>query len=253
MKNILIYISPNKSFDNPRPDLINDAEVSVKVNIENSLELGWAKEDIWLFTNFAFEYGGIKARVLDDVAFFDRKPQASKINAIIKLFENGTIKKNEIYWFHDLDAFQICSIPDLAIDLGASDMALTDYGLDPKWSTGVIYFKENARDIFYKLRDVTYEKNTDEERALKFLTGSDEEVNKRVKKINKSYNFVPRRLPEMYAASGKPIQVIHFHPLGEVSPREKVRSFYVFKGENPLGIQFIPDRLLKIFKSHGIE
>src|SRR5690349_4279720 len=110
MKNILIFISPTKSFDNPRHDLIDDADVSVKVNIENSLDLGWAKEDIWLFTNFEFEYKGIKAKVLDSVDFFNRKPQASKINAIIKMFEDGMIKKDEIYWFHDLDAFQVCSI-----------------------------------------------------------------------------------------------------------------------------------------------
>ena len=108
----MIYISPTKSFDNPRPDLINDAGVSAKVQIENSLELGWKKEDIWLFTNFEFEYHGIRSRVLEDVAFFERKPQASKINALIKLFENRTIKSDELYWFHDLDAFQICSIPD---------------------------------------------------------------------------------------------------------------------------------------------
>lgn len=253
MKNILIYISPNKSFDNPRSDLINDAEVSVKVQIENSIELGWVKEDIWLFTNFEFEYAGIKAKVLGDVDFFERKPQASKINALIKLFENGTIKSGELYWFHDLDAFQICSIPELEINLGTCDMALTDYGLNPKWSTGVIYFMENAKDIFYKIRDITYEKNTDEERALTLLTRRNKEIDKRVKKINKSYNFVPRNLEKMYAASEKPIQVIHFHPLGEVSPREKQRSYYVFRGENPLHIQFIPDRLLKIFNRHNIK
>jgi len=253
MKNILIYISPNGSFDNPRPDLINDASISVKVQIENSLELGWAKEDIWLFTNFEFEYAGIKARVLDNIDFFDRKPQASKINALIKLFDDGIIKKGELYWFHDLDAFQICTIPELEIDLGEFDMALSDYGLHSRWSTGVIYFGESSRDLFCKIRDVTYRKNIDEERALTFLTKADKGINKRVKKINKSYNFVPRSLEKMYAVSDKPIKVIHFHPLGEVSPREKQRSFYVFNGENSLNIRFIPDRLLKIFKFHGVK
>ncbi len=253
MKNILIFISPTKSFDNPRHDLINDASLSVKVQIENSLELGWAKEDILLFTNFNYEYAGIKATVLEDVSFFERKPQASKINAIIKLFEDGTIKNNEIYWFHDLDAFQVCSIKELEIDLGTYDLALSDYGVAARWSTGVIYFKQSAKDVFYKIKDVMYEKNIDEERALTHLTRTDEEINKRVKKIDKSFNFTPRCLKSMYATILKPIRVLHFHPLGEVWRGDARKSFNFFKGDNPLQIQLIPDMLLKIFRYHRIR
>ncbi|MBI2593914.1 hypothetical protein HYW44_04725 [Candidatus Daviesbacteria bacterium] len=253
MKNLLIFISPSKSFNNPRPDLINDAGVSVKIQIENSLQLGWRKEDIMLVTNFNYEYAGIRAEVLDDVAFFERKPQASKINALLKLFENGMIKSDEIYWFHDLDAFQVCSIPELKIDLGTFDMALTDYGRNDRWSTGVIYFKISSRDIFVNIRDVMYKNNIDEERALTHLTRTNEEINKRVKKINKSFNFTPRNLKTMYALALKPIRVIHFHPLGAVGRRYPQRAFYFFKGENSLHIQFITDRLLKIFRFHRIR
>jgi len=97
MKNLLIYISPTHSFDNPRADLAsNDVPSLVKVQIENSLELGWKKEDILLVTNFAYKYGDIEALVLDDVDFFDRKPQASKINAIIKMFEHDLIEADEL-------------------------------------------------------------------------------------------------------------------------------------------------------------
>ena len=90
MKNLMIYVSPTGSFDNPRPDLTsNDAGQLAKVQFENSLALGWKKEDILLFTNFDFQYGEMKANVLKDVEFFERKPQVSKINAIIKLFEKN--------------------------------------------------------------------------------------------------------------------------------------------------------------------
>lgn len=253
MKNILIFISPTKSFNNPRADLINDAGVSVKVQIENSLQLGWLKRDIMLFTNFNYEYAGIKATILDDVPFFERKPQASKINALLKLFENGTIKSDEIYWFHDLDAFQLCSIPMLAIDLKTSDMALTDYGRNDRWSTGVIYFKKSSKDIFVNIRDVMYKKNIDEERALTHLTRTNQEINKRVKKINKSFNFTPRNFKTMYALALKPIRVLHFHPLGAIGRRNPQRAFDFFKGENSLHLQLITDRLLKIFKFHRIR
>lgn len=253
MKNLLIFISPTKSFNNPRDDITNDAGVSFKVQIENSLALGWSKDDIMLFTNFNCEYAGVKAIVLDDVAFFERKPSATKINAIIKLFENGTIKDGETYWFHDLDAFQICSNHKLEIDLTNVDMALSDYGWNSRWSTGVIYFKKNAKDIFYLIRDIMYKENIDEERALVYLTENNEKINIRVKKINKSYNFVPRYIKMTYDAAIKPIKVLHFHPLGEISRNDKRRSLQVFNGENELGIRFIPDRLLKLFKYHKVS
>lgn len=253
MKNILIFIGPTKSFNNPYPGLINDAGVSLKVSIENSLQLGWKPKDIMLFTNFECEYAGIKAKVLPDVAFFQRKPQASKINALIKLFEKGIIKKAQIYWFHDLDTFQICPTPELEIDLEDFDMAATDYGVADRWSTGVIYFNQKAKVIFESIRDVMYKKNIDEERALTILTRTDKKIAARVKKIDKSYNFVPRHLERMYRKVSKPIKVLHFHPLGEVSRVDKRKSFDVFRGKNSLNIQFIPDRLLKIFRYHRIK
>lgn len=253
MKNLLVFISPTKSFDNPRHDIINDAGVSAKIQIENSLELGWTKDDIMLITNFKYEYAGIEATILDDVDFFDRKPQASKINAIIKLFENETIKDGEIYWFHDLDAFQLCTIAELEIDLGSFDMALSDYGVNPRWSTGVIYFKKSAKDIFEKIRDVTYEQNIDEERALTHLTRNYPKINTRVKKISKSYNFTPRCLKSMYATILKPLRVIHFHPLGEAWRTGPSSAFNFCKGENPQHIQLMTTRLLKIFNFHRIK
>lgn len=253
MKNILIFISPTKSFDNPIVGLTNDAGLSVKVQIENSLRMGWQKKDFMLFTNFDYEYGDIKATVLDDVAFFERKPQASKINAIIKLFENGIIKSGEIYWFHDMDAFQLCSKPELEIDLGTCDMALTDYGRNDRWSTGVIYFKKSAKDIFYNIRDLMYKKNIDEERALTILTRTDEKIDKRIKKLNKSYNFTPRNLRTMYALAEKPLRVAHFHPTGVVWRGSTLRSFDFYKGENSLHIPLITERLIKIFHYHKIR
>ncbi len=253
MKNLLIFISPTKSFDNPRDDITNDANVSVKVQIENSLALGWKNEDIMLFTNFNFEYANIKSVVLDNVDFFNRKPSASKINVIIKLFDNGTIKDGEIYWFHDLDAFQICSLPEIEIDIETYDMALTDYGWSSRLSTGVIYFKKSAKDVFYKIKDIMYEQNIDEERALTFLTKTDPMINKRVKRINKSYNFVPRYIKRVYPNSIKPIKVLHFHPLGVISRDDPRRSLFVFNGQNELGIKFIPNQLMGLLKYHRVR
>jgi len=251
MKNVMIYISDDMSFNNVSNQM-NDAEISVKVGIDNSIELGWNKEDIWLFSNFEFEYEGIKSKILQNVAFFNRKPQASKINGIIRLFEEGLIG-DDIYWFHDLDVFQICSIDDLMVDIKYEDIALSDYGYDPKWSTGVIYFKKGSRDIFNKIKNTMYKRNIDEEKALRFLTEFDDDVKLRVKKINKTYNFFPRNLVKVYSVSDKPIKTLHFHPLGmNEKGMERDRTFDILKGDNSLNLQLMPDRLINIFHKHGV-
>jgi hypothetical protein len=257
MKNLLIYISPTGSFNNPRPDLkSNDGESLTKVQIENSLALGWKAEDILLVTNFEFQYGKFRAKVLPDVSFFEPKPQSSKINAIVKLFEKDLIQNNELYWFHDLDVFQLCPIKESELRLGKADMALTDYGISEKWNTGSIFFKKSSSDIFCRIKKLLYEDfNTvlTEEGALMLLTNDYKDIRKRVKKINKTYNFQPYGFPDCYQIANKPIKTAHFHPLFVITREGIGRSLNFFEGNNSLRIPLIPDRLVKIFKYHRIR
>lgn len=262
MKNLLIYISPTGSFNNPRPDLAsNDAAKLVKVQIENSLALSWKKKDIMLITNFPYQYGEIKAAVLKDAKFFERKPQASKINAIIKLFELNLIADDEMYWFHDFDAFQLQPFDEKEIKIKKGEIALTDYGGgkhfagEDRWSTGTIFFKSKSKDIFKKMQEIFYEKKIDEEEALHLLIQKEPKIKKRVKKINNSYNFIGYNLRSVYEKSTKPLKVVHFHPLtgkkrlGGVGIQSALRFF---KGENQLETPLLTGRLNKIFKYHRI-
>ena len=57
MKCLLIYISPSNGFDKEHEEL-------TKIQIDNSLDLGWKPGEIILVTNFPWEYRGIKATVL---------------------------------------------------------------------------------------------------------------------------------------------------------------------------------------------
>jgi len=259
----MIYISPTGSFDNPRSDLAsNDAGPLVKVQIDNSLALGWKKEDILLITNFDYQYGVVKATILKDVAFFERKPQVSKINAIIKLFENGMIKKREMYWFHDLDAFQLQPITEDEIGISDNEIALTDFGGgkyfggEDRWSGGVIFFKSGAKDILDRIKELAYRKRIDEEEAIGLLVINDPKIRKRVKKINNSYNFIGYKLASVYKKSIKPLKVVHFHPLvgkkrlGGIGEENALRFF---KGENPLNTPLVTNRLVKILKYHRIK
>jgi len=262
MKNLLIYISPTGSFDNDRADLAsNDAGLLAKVQIENSLELGWKKKDLMLVTNFPYEYNGVKATVLAGVDFFERKPQASKINAIIKLFELGMIEKDQLYWFHDFDAFQLEPLNEEEIELPVDTIALTDYGGgkyfggEHRWSTGIIFFRSGAKDIFEQMKEIYYDKRIDEEEALHLLTFKDPNIKTRVKKVNNSYNFIGYNLGSVYRRSIQPLKVVHFHPLtgkkrlGGVGVESALRFF---KGENPLNTPLLTPRLEKIFKYHKV-
>jgi hypothetical protein len=254
IKNLMIYVSPTGSFDNPRPDLTsNDADTLVKVQIDNSFEMGWKSQDLLLVTNFNYEYRGIKAHVLKNVDFFERKPQASKINAILKLFENGMIEDGQLFWFHDLDAYQVQPITESELELDGVDMALTDYGCMDRWNTASVFFKTGAKDIFSRIKEVTYEKNTDEERALNIITENDETIKRRVKKLNSTYNFNGFSLKSCYSGVTKPIKVAHFHPDGKLRRLGYQRGYNFFTGENELRIPLITEKLTKILNSHGIN
>jgi len=253
MKNILIYISPTGSFNNPQSDLLNDSGVAVKVQIENSLGLGWKAEDILLVTNFDFQYGNLMATVLKNVEFVSFKPQASKINVIIDLFEKGIIKNNEVYWFHDIDAFQLQPLKETEANLENADIAMTDYHSHTRWSTGSIFFKISSIDIFYRIKKVVYDDFVDEERALTKLTCIDKKLRDRINKLNITYNFSPRSPNPGYETALKPIRVAHFHPLLGIPKTFYNRPAYFPDQEKTQPITFLPDRLIKLFHYHRVR
>jgi hypothetical protein len=259
MKNLMIYISPTGSFDNPRPDLAsNDAGPLVKVQIENSLLLGWKKADLMIVTNFPFQYDNVETIVLEEVEFFDRKPQVSKINAIVRLFEKGLIEDQELYWFHDFDAFQLEPFREDEIKLTAEQIGLTDYGGgkhfggEDRWSTGVIFFKSGSQDLFEQIQKLCYLKKIDEEEALGLLVIGNSKIRSRVCKINCSYNFIGYNLKAVYGQSIKPLKVVHFHPLTGKKRLGQGTALEFFKGNNPLKISLITPQLLKLFKYHRL-
>lgn len=256
----MIYISSTGSFDNPRPDLAsNDAGPLVKIQIDNSLALGWKKEDLLLVTNFEYQYGGVPALVLKDVEFFERKPQVSKINAIIKLFENGMIRDGELYWFHDLDAYQLEPFTKHEINLPDDSIACTDYGGgisfggEGRWSAGIIFFKIGAKDIFCRMKEVYDAKQIDEEEALGLIVIGDPAVRERVKKINSSYNFTGYGFRSRYKNALKPLRVLHFHPWAGRRRAGIKDCLKFFRGENEMNLALMGDRLISIFNHHGIS
>lgn len=219
MKNLLIYVHPSKSFTDYHWG--NENEVLVKIQIDNSLALGWKKEDIMLLTNFDYEYKGIKSMVVSDELFCKVSYTATKILVILHLFDQGLIG-DDLYWFHDFDAFQLEKITEEELDLGNAVFALTDYGKtvinesrDRRWSTGSIFFNKESERIFRLILDKVYQYKANEEVVLLLLTNKNQgNINGLIKKLNITYNLATRKrdIAACWEMTDKPLKVIHFHP-----------------------------------------
>lgn len=279
MKNLLIYIHPRRDFG-------PEEKVTIKIQIDNSLDLGWKKEDIFLVTNFPYEYNGVKALVVGDENYYDSFPTASKINTlvdlfriaevrdifkvdtILNLFKKRVINEREIYWCHDLDVFQNVVITEEEIEqeLGTADMGITDKGRMPKWNTGTIFFRASALDIFNKAQEIVEKYEVDDEIALMVLytnnlfwaTDQDvpanipgmENAGERIKRINITYNLRMWNIRSTYPMAVKPIRAIHFHPFAK--PEINELDFYMY-GKNKINTVLMSERLIKIFHQHGIN
>ena len=92
MKNLMVFVGRTKGF-------YNDYGTQAKIQIDNSLDLGWRKEDIIFATNFDFEYRGVKSLIVSDDNFVSFSPEGSKITAILELFYRGYIDKGVLYLY----------------------------------------------------------------------------------------------------------------------------------------------------------
>lgn len=250
MKNLLIYVNPEKNFDDEHQKLI-------KIQIENSLELGWKSEDILLITNFSYEFMGVKAIEIGDEHYCKLFRQATKVDVMVYLFNIGFIK-DDLYWLHDLDAYQQERIDEKELELEGVDIGLTDYGRNERWNGGSMFIKKEIKDFYYEVKDKMYrdnEKNKgiwkNEEDVLMELTNENyNNVNSRIKRLNITYNFGIKRMKECYEKSThKPPKVLHFHP--DRIYRGWGRALDIVKGNNELGHPIMTESLIKIFNKYG--
>lgn len=267
MKNLLIYISPNRSFVHEQYNWSSEIEALIKIQIDNSLELGWRKEDILLVTNFDYEYNGVKALVVGDDNFNHIKPTATKINAIITLHGMGVIR-DELFWYHDNDAFQLQEITeDEAKKMhDGFDLALTDYGktvinefLDRRWSTGTMFFGQSMKYLFDIWKHEIYRYRANEEVILLEILKKrrNQFLKEKINKINIAYNFATRRrdIVKTYEIAEKPLKVIHFHPFDRRPVNREMGNANLevcIYGQNRLGKPLVTERLKRLFEKHGI-
>lgn len=229
MKNLLIYINPvDKKFSPEHEDL-------TRIQIDNSLDLGWNVEDILLVTNFDYSYKGVKSIIVDDYAVFDQN-RSTKVPAIIQLFNDGVIKDNEVYWFHDHDAFELIPIK---VEL-KTNAGFTNHGWSAKWNAGSFFFKKSAQDIFSLIYEYMNLRSTNEQDALTFLWQENiNDINKKCEIMNITYNIGIYFIDKNLKKAELPMKVAHFHP-------HKKRHLDLFRS-------FLPERLMTIFNKYGIH
>jgi len=267
LKNLLIYINPSKEFD-------KNTEITAKIQIENSLDLGWKIEDILLVTNFPYEYMGVKSTIVDDSYFNESNPTNTKFWAIAHMFWDNLIENN-LYWAHDFDCFQLEPISEFEImeEMDGRDVGICDYGSTHKYSGGSVFFKKSAKIVFMRIREVMEEYGTGEQEAatslaqnnLTWIVGGmsnpqnrmipgnfrdSEYIKSRIKTIDFTYNFWHNNLKRRYIGSKKPIRTLHFNVFYNIG--KEGNKFDLYSGDNHLGIDFIGDRLTKIFNKYGI-
>lgn len=241
MKNLLIYTGPSKK-------LTVEDEVLIKIQIDNSLDLGWKREDIILAFDFPFEYNGVKSLVLPDGLYYNFDLLANKIPVLIYLISNRIISDNYLYWCHDLDAFELNKIEESELGLQNYDLGLTHYTYKPEWQFGSLFFKVTAFDMFEQIHKETLRKphlSRNNEKVLTKLIKDNQIDPRRYKRLNVSYNIMKKYLQTIYPLAIKPLRVLHFRP----SDAKDI----MIDGNNSLKLPLINERLRKIFQKYDIK
>lgn len=249
LKNLLIFISPAKAFT-------GEYGVLAKVQVDNSLSLGWKKEDIIFVTNYPWEYNGVKAIVVGTDHYCAVRPRSIKTAIVPFLIEAGIIEKGKIYWNHDFDAYQLNAIEEDELGLEDVDVGLTDYGWKERWCMGSFFVRSSSKDIFELAKEIIF-KNTEDERAMLELTRNPD-ISRRCKRLNITYNFGMRYVESNYKKAIKPLRIVHFHPRYKIiylEPHYRWEwTWDVFvNGKNGLNMPLVDDRLVAIFNQHGIK
>ena len=239
MKNLLTYINPTKMFN-------EECQTLVKLQIDNSLELGWNREDILLVTNFDYEYNGVKSLVIGDENYCSFFPPATKIYAIVELCNRGVLNDN-LYWYHDFDTYQLNPIKLIRLkpELGDGDIGLSKYGQMPRLCSASMFFRPAAKDIFIVLKEyIEKVKCTDEVGLMRIVNDNIVNAKNRVRLINMTYALHYFNLSTNVKLLHWPVKAIHAHPT-----QDKIDIF--LHGKNKMNLIIFPERLIKLFNKYG--
>ena len=250
MQNIIVWIKNQRGYHFRYVNNLDKADNYLRLQVENSLLLGWPKEDIILLTNFPFEYMGVNAYVTDN-PICQWSAFANRMVIINEAIKKGIINDN--FWVHDADSYQLVpfSFPEECKDVGFTKHAAgrtkpqgasafyrkTAYDLIAAMALGNRIFKVKKEESFFpgyfqaasaeksqrkyrkKLEMIKSLKDgRDYSGKIKTLTRQCDFLNKyfgrfgnRFTWLNWTYNLSQSRMfSKKYPRSTKPIKVVHF-------------------------------------------
>lgn len=264
MQNVFLWIKNKKSGgykfryeDNPK---IIDGYL--KLQIENSIRLGWTQSDIVLITNFPYSYMGVEAHPVDEICNWSAF--ANKMVAVDQMVKSGVINDN--FWVHDCDAYQLQPFifPECCKDVGFVRHAPNRI----KLQGGSVFYRKEAKDIIavlaegIKLFQVSKEesffpffynngckekymgkyKNEKDHKKFDYIQKYFEAWTNRYTWLNWTYNlFRQSQFHLKYPDAEKPIKVVHFHPEYESC----LDCFY--HGKNSLNVKVVTPELKELF------
>lgn len=188
----------------------------VDAQIENSLALGWAARDIVIVGNLPLDAPVTVVRApLNESCL-----TGSKMFALEHLFQLDLIRDGEIWWAHDLDAWQNhwFEPPEIA------DIALAEYSR-PTFNGGSVFLRSTARDLVGEITaHIRGHGMEREEPAIDRILRAPRHAS-RVTVLNSTYNVGCSAYAIRYNRSQQPILVSHFHPTGGTSWRTHVWGY----------------------------
>lgn len=238
MRNLLLFI-----VDDPRTDL-EGVRRNLRLQVDNSLELGWGAEAIWLYTSFPFEHRGVCAREVHPPA----RPATARATSFYKtwciLRALGELPVGEYIWYHDVDAYQLVPIP---LAPTSRTMAFCLYTARDRMLVqgGSMFFTGAARPVFERVMDrLVHHRVRKDEYALTEMVGRPEFLGW-YEVLDYSWNLGDTDFALRYQLAGKPIKAVHFH----LDRREHAAKF--LQGENGLGVRPLPERFVRLLARHG--
>ena len=226
MKNLLVANFPPQGRTSER-----ELAATVEAQIENSLALGWSPGDIVLVSNRDLHAGVTFFRApLNDFCL-----TGSKMFAAEHLLALGLIADAELWWAHDLDAWQNYSFEAPQVnDIGAAEYST------PRFNGGSIFLRASSVDlvnaITSRIRQTAAER---EEPSINAVLRAPEH-RARVTTLNSTYNLGCSGYDVRFQRSHQPVLVSHFHPRVGSAWRTHVA------GINPAGQPSVSPRLAEL-------
>lgn len=182
----------------------DDLRLMAEAQIENSLDLGWRKKDLIVYSNIDIDFLGVKSRSCD---LNDFCLTGSKMFAV----QYALREIDDVLWAHDLDAWQNVWFYEPKF----KDVGVSCYS-NKKLNGGSVFWKRNAADIADAVVNALKENNeAREEPTLNKVLK--ENYKDRMTVLNHTYNVGCSGYAVRYEKARKPIHVCHLHPTNKIA------------------------------------